>query len=105
MRTLRFSVDSQKIRHDPNCDFSGLVSGTAGYLKASFKFSKEWSGMVKVAEFRKYTCDSPIPVPIIRGECMVPKEVTGGKVWHVKIVGKKGDMILATGNCKVDQEE
>ena len=47
MRILRFTVDAQKISPDPDCDFSGLVSGTAGYLKASFKFSKEWSGMVK----------------------------------------------------------
>lgn len=105
MRTLKFAVNAQKISPDPNCDFSGIVPGTAGYLKAHFSFSPEWSGMAKVAEFRKYTCDSPIPVPIIRGECIVPKEVTGGKVWHVKIVGKKGDMILTTGKCKVDQEE
>ena len=61
MRTLRFTVDSQKIRHDPNCDFSGLVSGTAGYLKASFKFSKEWSGMVKVAEFANICVVSQYP--------------------------------------------
>ena len=105
MRTLRFVVNAQEISHDPACRFSGIVRGTVGYLKAAFNFSAEWSGMAKVAEFRKYTCDSPIPVPIIQGECMVPKEVTGGKVWHVKIVGKKGDMILTTGNCKVDQEE
>ena len=104
MRTLRFSVESQKIRHDPNCDFSGLVSGTAGYLKASFKFSKEWSGMVKVAEFRKYLCSEPISVPIINNECAVPDTVTGGKAWYVKIVGKRGGVIIPTGNCKVEQE-
>lgn len=104
MRTLRFDVDAQKIRHDPNCDFSGLVSGTAGYLKASFKFSKEWAGMVMVAEFKKYSCDPPLSVPVIRGECMVPAEVTGGKSWLVKVIGKRGDVILTTGNCKVEQE-
>lgn len=104
MRTLRFTVDAQKISPDPACDFSGLVSGTAGYLKASFKFSKEWSGMVKVAEFRKYLCSEPISVPIINNECTVPAEVTDGKAWNVKVIGKRGDVILPTGNCKVEQE-
>lgn len=104
MRTLNFTVQTQKISPDPACSFSGIVRGTEGYLKAAFKFSTEWSGMAKVAEFRKYTCSDPISVPIINNECMVPKEVTGGKEWHVKIVGKKGDMILTTGNCKVEQE-
>lgn len=105
MRTLRFTVDAQKISHDPDCDFSGLVSGTAGYLKASFKFSKEWSGMVKVAEFRKYLCSETISVPLINNECAVPAEVTGeGEAWNVKVIGKRGDVILTTGNCKVEQE-
>ena len=105
MRTLRFVVNLQKISPDPACDFSGLVSGTAEYLKAAFKFSKEWSGTVKVAEFRKYLCSEPVSVPIINNECAIPAEVTDGKAWNVKVVGKKGGMILPTGNCKVDQEE
>lgn len=104
MRTLKFAVNAQRITSDPNCDFSGIVPGTAGYLKAHFSFSPEWSGMVKVAEFRKYACDAPVSVPIINGECMVPSEVTGGKVWNVKIIGKRGDIVLPTGNCKVEQE-
>lgn len=104
MRTLKFAVNAQKISPDPNCDFSGIVPGTAGYLKAHFSFSPEWSGMVKVAEFRKYACDPQISVPIIRGECMIPAEVTGGKSWTVKVIGKRGDVILPTGNCKVEQE-
>ena len=49
MRTLKFAVNAQRITSDPNCDFSGIVPGTAGYLKAHFSFSPEWSGMVKVA--------------------------------------------------------
>lgn len=104
MRTLRFCVNAQKIRHDPNCDFSGLVSGTAGYLKASFKFSKEWSGMVKVAEFQKYLCSETISVQIINNECAVPAEVTDGEAWKVKVIGKRGNTILPTGSCKVEQE-
>lgn len=104
MRTLRFIVNAQKISPDPNCDFSGIIPGTAGYLKAQFSFSTEWSGLVKVAEFRKYMCDEPVSVPIVNGKCVVPDKVTGGKAWHVKIVGKRGGVIIPTGNCKVEQE-
>lgn len=105
MRTLRFTVNAQKITPDLACSFSDIVSGTAGYLKAHFSFSSEWAGMVMVAEFKKYSCDPPLSVPVIRGECMVPAEVTGGKSWLVKVIGKRGDVILTTGNCKVEQEE
>ena len=105
MRTLRFIVNAQKISPDPNCDFSGLIPGTSDYLKTAFSFSSDWTGMVKVAEFRKYTCDDSVSVPIINGECMVPAKVTGGKAWYVKVIGKRGDVIIPTGNCKVEQEE
>lgn len=104
MRILKFIINSQQISPDPSCDFSCIVPGTAGWLKVHFSFSAEWSGMVKVAEFRKYACDSPVPIPIVHGECMVPAEVTGGKSWLVKVIGKRGDVILPTGNCKVEQE-
>ena len=105
MRTLKFIVSAQRICEDTACDFSAIVSGTSGYLKASFSFSSEWSGMVKVAEFRKYVCDDPVSVAIINNECMVPTEVTGGKAWYIKVIGKKGDVIIPTGNCIVKQEE
>ena len=51
MRTLRFTVDGQTIRKNPDCDFSGLVAGSVGYLRANFKFSKEWFGCTKAASF------------------------------------------------------
>lgn len=28
MRTLKFIVEGQAIKQDPNCDFSGLIPGT-----------------------------------------------------------------------------
>lgn len=104
MRTLKFIVNAQRICEDTACDFSAIVPGTSGYLKASFSFSTEWIGMVKVAEFRKYLCDEPVSVPIINGECAVPDTVTGGKAWYVKIVGKRGGVIIPTENCRVRQE-
>ena len=40
MRTLKFVVDKQIIKQNPDCDFSGLVPGTDGYLQAEFSFSR-----------------------------------------------------------------
>ena len=63
MRVLKFDANGQKLKKESSCDFSGIVPGTSGYLKASFSFSAEWTGMVKVAEFRKLTSDEPVSVP------------------------------------------
>ena len=41
MRTLKFKVDGQIITKHPDCDFSNLVPGTEGYLRAEFIFSDE----------------------------------------------------------------
>ena len=104
MRILEFEINGQNISKSKNCDFSGIVPGSDGYLKAHFTFSNDWSGMVKVAEFRKLTSDEPVSVPIINNECMVPVEVTGGNKWYVKVIGKRCDVLIPTGNCRVRQE-
>ena len=104
MRILKFDANGQKLKKESSCDFSGIVPGTSGYLKASFFFSAEWTGMVKVAEFRKLTSDEPVSVPIINNECMVPADVTGGDRWYVKVIGKRGDVLIPTGNYRVRQE-
>lgn len=41
MRILKFIVQAQTITMGPDCDFSGIVSGTQGYLQAQFNVSKE----------------------------------------------------------------
>ena len=104
MRVLEFDVNGQSLSKSNNCDFSGIVPGSDGYLKAHFTFSNDWSGTVKVAEFRTYTSSDPVSVPIINNECMVPADVTGGNRWYVKIVGKRGSVIILTNNCRVRQE-
>ena len=104
MRILEFEINGQNISKSKNCDFSGIVPGTSGYLKASFSFSAEWTGMVKVAEFRTHASSEPVSVPILNNECMVPGEVTGADRWYIKVIGKKGTVIIPTGNCRVRQE-
>lgn len=104
MRTLIFAVSGQRIMQDPDSDFSGIFPGSEGYLKAQFLFDREWAGMVKVAEFRRFAPEDPVSVPIRNGECMVPAKVTVGKSWYVKVIGKRGDVIIPTENCMVRQE-
>lgn len=36
MRSLKFNVSGQIVSPDQSCDFTGLVPGTKGYLKAEF---------------------------------------------------------------------
>lgn len=45
MRTLKFIVDEQIIRQDPNCDFSNLVPGSKGYLQAYFHFPQNGTAL------------------------------------------------------------
>lgn len=104
MRILKFEVYGQKLQKESGCDFSGIVPGTSGYLKASFSFSAEWTGMVKVAEFRTRASSEPVSVPIINNECMVPADVSSGDRWYVKVIGKRGNVLIPTGNCRVRQE-
>lgn len=104
MRKLNFNVKNQMIEKDSSCDFCGIVSGTSGYLYASFDFSKEWDGLVKVAEFRRYETSQCFPEMVINGMCEIPKEVLDGKRWCVDVVGKNEDTRITTNKCYVNQE-
>lgn len=105
MRTLKFIVDGQAIKQDPSCDFTGIVQGTSNYLCAKFAFSEEWNGFVRVAEFRiGRNNETTTPVPIINNKCIVPTEVTAGRTWSVRVVGKRNDAILTTDSTRVTQE-
>lgn len=51
MRVLKFIINGLKLTKDPQCDFSGIVPGTKGYLKAEFKFNEDWYTCKKMAVF------------------------------------------------------
>lgn len=91
MRTLRFMVDRQLIKQDPNCDFTGLVPGTEGYLKAEFSFSPEWEGCVKVASFFSVMGNEFPPQILTDGKtCMIPEEALRNRVFKIKVLGRRG---------------
>ena len=105
MRTLKFIVDGQTIKPDPNCDFSGLVPGTEGYLRAEFAFSPEWSNCVKVAAFYSVMGREYAPQLLKDGvSCDIPTEALAKRVFKVAVAGVgAGDKKLKTNKVAVSQ--
>lgn len=104
MRTLRFIIDDQIIRADPTCDFSGLVPGSEGQLKAEFLFSREWDGCFKVAAFysplgREYT-----PQVLEDGKsCIIPAEALEKRYFKIQVIGRRVETRLKTNKIEVYQ--
>jgi len=104
MRTLKFIVDDQIIKQDPNCDFENLVPGTEGYLQAEFSFSSEWNGFVKVAGFYSMMGREYEPQVLADGKtCLIPSEALERRVFKIRIIGKKGNKMLTTNKLSINQ--
>lgn len=101
MRILKFIVDKQIIRRDSNCDFSNLVSGTKGYLKAEFQFSSEWDGCVKAAVFENSATTNARPIQ--NGVCWIPDDILESRRWGVRVYGEKENYELVTNLAEVLQ--
>ena len=102
MRTLRFIVDGQIIKQDPNCDFSDLVPGTEEYLQAEFDFSPEWKGCTKVAGFYSIM-GKEYPAQVLENgrTCVIPEEALRRRVFKVQVLGKNGDLKITTNKLAV----
>ena len=89
MRVLEFDVTRQKITKTKGCDFSHLVAGSVGYLKAKFNFSDEgnaWLGCVKAASFWK----DGVEYAVLLDDdncCDIPDEVVVGRNFYVSVTG------------------
>lgn len=108
MRILEFEINGQHIRKKRDCDFTGLVAGTSGYLYAKFHFSKDWNGCLKVASFWASDDLEEFPVELEEFEgaygCVIPAEVLTGETFRVSVLGGKGqDYRIRTGKSKVVQ--
>ena len=102
MRTLKFIVEGQLIKPDPECDFSGLVPGTDGYLLAEFAFSNEWTSTPKVVAFYSRLGTEYAPQTLIDGKCcLIPKEALRKRIFKVQVLGKNG---LVTNRLEIDQK-
>lgn len=92
MKTLRFIVENQIIKKDPNCDFSYLVPGTKGYLIAEFSFSKEWEGMAKVVGFYSPLGREYPPRALADGKtCVIPFEALDKRIFKIQVIGQSPD--------------
>lgn len=104
MRELRFIVTGQSIKKDPSCDFSCLVPGTKGYLKAVFSFDDAWRGCEKIVEFRRYASQEPISDRMKDNTCMIPEEILLGDKFHVSVIGIKPGFRIITNMIGVRQD-
>lgn len=104
MRTLKFIVEDQIVKPDPNCDFSDLVPGTRGYLKAEFSFSKAWDGYIKVAGFFSMMGREYKPQILKDGKtCVIPAEACAKPQFRIQVLGKRGTDVLTTNKLAVNQ--
>lgn len=102
MRYLRFIINGQQIQMDPACDFTGIVAGSRGYLKAHFTFTQEWDGCILVASFMRG--GSECAVQIINGECDIPSEVLTGATFKVSVMGQRNNYRILTNTVTIRQE-
>lgn len=103
MRTLRFIIDGQIIKQDPDCDFENIVPGTEEYLQAEFIFSSEWDGFVKVVGFA-IGKDEKEPQILMDGKrCTIPASALTGTTFKMCVLGKKGNCRLTTNTILIYQ--
>lgn len=104
MRELKFIVDGQKLTKSKECDFDNIVRGTSNYLRLTFFFSREWSGMVKVVELTNVSGVKVIE-PLVNGSFVLPSQVTGDSIIKVKVYGmKKTGEQIASNEILIKQE-
>lgn len=105
MRTLKFIVDQQIVKKDPSCDFSGLIVGTVGYLKAQFVFSKEWNNCVKVVGFYSANGEEYPPQALDEtGSCYIPEKALKKQVFKLQVFGKRNGYFILTNKIEVKQD-
>lgn len=103
MRTLEFKVDGQRLKKQSDCDFSGLVAGSEGYLKAKFTFSDEWLGCKKAASF--WIEDQEYAVLLGSDDsCIIPAAALTSDTFKVSVTGAKNGYTIPTNKTKVRQE-
>jgi hypothetical protein len=101
MRVLEFIVNDQILTKNPSCDFSNIIPGTEGYLKARFSFSSEWDNCVLVAQF--FRGNEEHARFIVDNECEIPPEVLKGRTFRVGVIGKRGNQRIPTNQVVVTQ--
>lgn len=102
MRILDFNVSGQKIQKNTACDFTDIVAGSKGYLRARFDFSTDWAGCKKVAVFVSH--GQEYPVAIMNNICDIPDEALIGKTVKVYVLGRRPGFDISTNTAIFEQK-
>ena len=104
MRTLRFIVNGNTIKPDPNCDFSGLFPGREPHVNAEFEFSKEWQSCIKVVGFWSMLDAEYTPQQLEDGfSCMIPTEALERPAFKMQVFGGRKGINLQTNKIVILQ--
>lgn len=103
MRTMEFVVTGQTLEEKSDCDFSGFVSGSDGYIYAKFYFSEDWSGCSKTVEFSSGNHNYPSQMLNRSDECKIPQEALARTIFRIQVIGKKSNLKLITNRLLVTQ--
>lgn len=104
MRILRFKVEKQRITKQKDCDFSGIVAGSVGYLQAGFDFSEEWTRcQTKIARFWNGEDEHSV-ILNSSNECVIPSEALTTDIFKVSVMGVAPSFKIDTNKIKVRQE-
>nr|DAJ42823.1 MAG TPA: hypothetical protein [Caudoviricetes sp.] len=103
MRTLEFVVKGQKMIKKADCDFTNIIAGSKGYLRAKFYFeSDEWKDSKKVAGF--WSGGQEFAAFLDDDSCLIPEEALTRYYFLVQVTGIKGYQRIKTSTIEVSQE-
>ena len=105
MRTLKFIVEGQNLKQDPNCDFSGLFPGKNPHILAEFTLPPEWKTGLKVVAFHSILGKEYPPKPLNEdGTCEIPVEALDMPVFRIQLLRKYRTTTTMTNELTVYQK-
>lgn len=102
MRELKFIVNGMNMEKSNECDFSNIVKGTKGYLKAVFDLSDEWKDCSIAASF--FQNGKEYPRMLIGNECTIPEQALKDNCFFVQLTGMKENFTIKTIKVLINQE-
>ena len=97
MRVLKFIVKGQALYPDPECDFSGIIRGSKGYLIAEFSFDAAWKGCTVAASF--WHMDGEHAALVQNNRCEIPAEALTGFSVGVILTGRRDGYLISTNRA------
>ena len=103
MRVLDFIVDKQILTKDPKCDFTNIIPGSKGYLRAKFGFSEDWDDCIKVVEFSYGKTEYPPQRIDESNECEIPPGALKNPSFNIGVFGRREGFEISTNKISIDQ--